>query len=97
MNPHWAAVKIRQNLLFLGSFRFGFTGSQTASCMHFQGRNFRFRASEKVPERMFKIMSNFQRRKQKNFDLIFLTKMHPNLLWKTISEYTEIPNSYFLF
>jgi hypothetical protein len=44
--PH-AKVKIRQNFLFLGSFRFDFTGPQAASCMHFQGRNFRFSASEK--------------------------------------------------
>jgi hypothetical protein len=41
-----AVGKMRKNLLVSGGFRYDFTQSQAASCMHFQSQNGRFRIFE---------------------------------------------------
>ncbi len=39
VHPSIDAVKMRQNVLFKGSFWYDFSGSQPAFCIHFQGQS----------------------------------------------------------
>jgi hypothetical protein len=69
-----AAGKMRKNLLVKGGFRQGFryefTESEAASCMHLQCQNHRFRVFEAGYWKMFKI----SKRASKNFEFDFFIK-----------------------
>ncbi len=64
VRPSLDNVEMQQNISVTGGFRYDFSWSQAAFCMHLHGQNIRCMVSKRVAESVFVISKQLHRSKQ---------------------------------